>query len=157
MLFNGGMTSLLIAAALASNLQAYALRLTPGQDLKPSLMAFAKAQHLQAACILSAVGSLNEAHIRFADQPQPSLVPGKLEITSLGGTLTADGGHLHLTVADQQGHAFGGHLADGCPIYTTAEIVIGELTGLRFERRPDPATTFLELFIGPRPVPGKGF
>jgi predicted DNA-binding protein with PD1-like motif len=151
------MWSLLLAAAIASPTQSYALRLGPGTDLKPALMAFAKEHHLQAACILSACGSLNEAHIRFANQPNASLVPGKLEITSLVGTLTADGAHLHLTVADSQGHAFGGHLVDGCPVYTTCELVIGELTGLRFERRPDPVTTFLELFIAPRPVPGKGF
>lgn len=144
------MLDLLFAAALASPTQSYALRLTPGTDLKPALVAVAKEQHLQAAFIQTAVGLLNEAHIRFANQSEATLVPGKLEITSLVGTLTGDGAHLHISVADRQGHAFGGHLADGCPIYTTAEIVVGELTALRFGRVKDPVTTFLELFIGPR-------
>jgi predicted DNA-binding protein with PD1-like motif len=44
----------------------------------------------------------------------------------------------------------GGHLLDGNLVYTTAEIVAGEATSLRFTRETDPATGFKELSVKKR-------
>ena len=43
-----------------------------------------------------------------------------------------------------------GHLVEGCPIYTTAEIIIGEAQALRFTREPDEQIGYKELKIHPR-------
>lgn len=70
-----------------------------------------------------------------------------MEIVSLVGTLTAEGGHLHLAVADAEGRVFGGHLVEGCTVYTTAEIAIGDLEHLKFVRVVDAETGYKELEI----------
>jgi predicted DNA-binding protein with PD1-like motif len=41
----------------------------------------------------------------------------------------------------------GGHLAHGCKIYTTAEIVIGATDEIVFTRETDAETTYKELKI----------
>jgi uncharacterized protein len=128
----------------------YALRLKPGQDLRSELEKFAKATGLQAAYIITCVGSLNRATLRLANQSESTTFEGKFEIVSLVGTLAPDGPHLHLSVSDGTGKTLGGHLVEGCPIYTTAEIIIGEAQDLRFTREPDEQTGYKELKIHPR-------
>lgn len=128
----------------------FALRLTPDQDLKQELKNFAIAQRIQAGFILSAIGSLKQAAIRFANQPASQTITEKFEILSLNGTLSDEGIHLHIAIADGQGKTIGGHLDRGCLVYTTAEIVIGDISHLRFLRKPDAMTGFLELEIGDR-------
>jgi predicted DNA-binding protein with PD1-like motif len=67
----------------------------------------------------------------------------------LVGTLSLEGIHLHLAIADAQGHTRGGHLMPGCLIHTTAEIAIVGLDGVRFRRLPDEQTGYRELVIEP--------
>lgn len=126
----------------------YALRLPPGADLKPSLLAFAREHGLRAASVVTCVGSLKRAHLRFADQEKGTVLEGKYEIVSLVGTFSSDaGGHLHLSISDGQGHTVGGHLLDGNLVYTTAEITLLEATDLEFRREPDSLTGYQELRI----------
>jgi len=54
---------------------------------------------------------------------------------------------LHLGVANSSGKMLGGHLMQGNLIYTTAEIIIGEIPGFDFERRLDERTSYKELVI----------
>ena len=96
------------------------------------------------------MGSLNHATLRLANQSESSRFEGKLEIVSLVGTLAPDGPHLHLSVSDNTGKTIGGHLVEGCPIYTTAEIIIGEAEDLQFTREQDAASGYQELKIRPR-------
>ena len=58
-----------------------------------------------------------------------------------------DGLHLHISISDENGKTIGGHLADGSLIYTTAEIVLGELNDINFVREKDEETTYKELMI----------
>lgn len=134
----------------ANSMKTYAFRLTPGQDLKKEIDAFAQREQLQAGFIITCVGSLQQAKIRPANQQTPLLRSEKLEIVSLVGTLSPNGSHLHIALSDSLGNTIGGHLLDGNLIYTTAEIVIGEAETLRFSRETDPATTFKELKVYPR-------
>jgi predicted DNA-binding protein with PD1-like motif len=97
--------------------------------------------------VASCSGSLRIAAIRFADQKDTTTLAGPFEIVSLSGTLSPDGSHLHISVADGTGRTVGGHLGAGSTVYTTAEIVIGELEGTRFRREIDHATTYKELVI----------
>ncbi|MBW4473643.1 MAG: DNA-binding protein [Stenomitos rutilans HA7619-LM2] len=130
----------------------FALRLYPNQDLKQALTEFVVAKQIQAGFILSAIGSLQKATIRFANQPTSDIFDEKFEIIALNGTLSVHGSHLHVAIADQTGRMTGGHLTEGCIIYTTAEIVIGENPNLTFVRTPDQQTGFLELEIRERAV-----
>ena len=123
------------------------LRLSPGEDLKGSLQQFVQNQSLAAGCILTAVGSLQQASLRFAGQDAATLLTGRFEIVSLVGTLSMEGLHLHMAIADAQGTTLGGHVMPGCLIYTTAEIVIGSLAGLTFRRVHDPETGYRELSV----------
>lgn len=125
----------------------YAIRLSPGQDLKKGLTAFVREKNLQAAFIVTCVGSLQQAILRLANQPGAITRVEKFEIVSLTGTLSPDGAHLHIALSDSIGTTIGGHLLDGNLIYTTAEIVIGEAGGLIFKRETDPATTYKELKV----------
>jgi predicted DNA-binding protein with PD1-like motif len=125
----------------------HALRLRPGQDLKKEIDAFSRSLDIQAGFILTCVGSLRRAVIRPAGQPGPLVREQKFEIVSLVGTLSPDGPHLHIGLADETGAMLGGHLLDGNVIYTTAEMVIGEAPGRVFRREVDPETTFRELLI----------
>ncbi len=128
-------------------MKTYALRLHPGQDLQPELVRFAQEHGLKAGFILTCVGSLRRAALRLANQPNTTGYQGKFEIVSLVGTLSPDGPHLHISISDSHGNTIGGHLQDGSEIYTTAEIVIGELENLHFQRPVDPETGYDELVV----------
>lgn len=125
----------------------YPLRLPPGADLKAALDAFVIEKDWPAAIVLTGIGSLELAMIRFADRDVVTRVAGPLEILSLGGTLSPDGSHLHVAVADADGRVVGGHLKEGSIVRTTAEIVIGILPDWEFRREPDPETGCLELLV----------
>ena len=136
-----------MAALQPSPLESLSLRLQPGDDLRAELEAIGRQSG--AACVLSCVGSLHDAMLRFARRDTISRVSGPLEILSLSGTLCADGVHLHLAVADADGRCSGGHLAPGCIVRTTVELVIGSLPAVSFSRPVDPATGYPELLVRP--------
>ncbi|AMJ68259.1 hypothetical protein AXW84_17515 [Hymenobacter sp. PAMC 26628] len=131
-------------------MKTYALRLRPGDDLRQGLLAFVQAQHLRAGALLTCVGSLTVATLRLANQEGPTEYRGHFEIVSLVGTLSTNGSHLHLSVADSTGRTLGGHLLDGCRVYTTAEIVLAELPDLEFRRETDPTFGYQELTVHPK-------
>lgn len=128
-------------------LQVVALRLRPGQDLKQSLDSWAHENAIQAAVVLTCVGSLQRAALRLANQPGPTVYEGKFEIVSLTGTLSVHGSHYHIAISDSLGQTLGGHLMEGSLVYTTAEIALGILPGVWFERRFDPESGYDELFV----------
>ena len=126
----------------------HVLRLNPGDDLRAELeLAFRElhAWGCQAACVISAVGSLSRAVLRYAAQAQGTVLEEALELVSLSGTLSADGPHLHASVADARGEMRGGHVMPGCTVRTTAEIVLAPLPDWAFSRAHDPRTGFMEL------------
>lgn len=125
----------------------FALRLKPNQDLRRSLKSFAQENNIKAGFILTAIGSLKQVTIRFANQEVSTVLNEKFEILSLNGTVASTGVHLHIAIADQAGKTIGGHLDDGCVIYTTAEIVIGASEEFRFIRTLDQQTGYKELEV----------
>jgi predicted DNA-binding protein with PD1-like motif len=133
----------------------HVLRLKPGDDLRAALEAsfaqLARMHGIAAACIVSAVGSLSQAMLRFAEKPGASAIPGPLELLMLSGTFSADGAHLHGTVADAQGTVKGGHIMPGCIVRTTCEVVIALLPEWEFRRVLDVATGDRELVAVPKP------
>ena len=103
------------------------LRLQPGDDLRLALEAWIGKQGESAGCVLLGIGSLSVAKLRLAGQQESTAIRGDLEILSLTGTLSPDGAHLHITVADSTGAVIGGHLCTGSQVRTTAELVLGLL------------------------------
>lgn len=132
-------------------MKTFALRLKPNLDLKDSLRKFVDSNNIKSGFILTTVGSLKQAKIRFASQSNSQLFTGKFEIVSLVGTVSTSGIHLHIAISDQEGKTTGGHLDNGCIIYTTAEIVIGASEEFTFIRTVDEQTGFKELEIMPKP------
>ena len=125
----------------------FAVRLKPNEDLRQSLKNFAKQENIKAGFILTAIGSLKQATIRFANQDNSTVLTDKFEILSLNGTIATTGVHLHIAISDKQGKTIGGHLDNGCIIYTTAEIVIGSSEEFTFVRTIDEQTGYKELEI----------
>jgi predicted DNA-binding protein with PD1-like motif len=100
------------------------LRLQPGADLRGALDAWMGEQEAQAGCLISAVGSLSVAQLRLAGASEATLIRGDLELLSLSGTLSRDGAHLHIAVANSTGSVIGGHLCPGSLVRATAELRI---------------------------------
>jgi uncharacterized protein len=103
--------------------------------------------NIQAACILSAVGSLKKLKLRLAGSHQFLLSNEKYEIVSATGTLSKNGCHVHVSAASIEGAVVGGHLVEDNLIFTTCELVILEIENFSFKRELDPETTFNELKI----------
>jgi predicted DNA-binding protein with PD1-like motif len=134
-------------------MQTWVLRLSPGVDPVEALLDACKENGWTAAFVLSAVGSLASAKLRFAAKPEAADIAGPLELLSLSGTLSLDGPHLHAAVADAEGNVFGGHLRPGSKVRTTAEVLVAVLPDVIFRRRPDPRTGWRELVVEPRQPP----
>jgi len=136
--------------SLSSDVRVYAFRLKPKDDLKKSILSFAEENKINAGCIVTCVGSLEQFHIRFANQKNGELKKDSFEIVSLTGTFSKSSAHLHISISDNAGIALGGHLLDDNIIFTTAEIIVLELTELNFKRELDSTYNFNELVITKR-------
>ncbi len=130
-----------------SSIIAVTIRLKPGDDVKQKLEELAKTMNIKAGCVLSCAGSLDKASIRFANQPNADTLMGKFEIVSLSGTIAVSGCHLHIAVSDSLGKTIGGHVKEGCIVYTTAEIVVGIFPDVKYKRETDSNFGYKELVI----------
>jgi len=134
-------------AVTMQNISTHAFRLKPGQDLKAGIQQLVTEGQIKAGWISTCVGSLTEYSIRFANQPNGSTDTGHFEIVSLTGTVSINGSHIHISISDSTGKTIGGHLMDGCKIYTTAEIVILSSEQYEFKREKDGSTPWEELQV----------
>ncbi len=128
----------------------HSLRLTPDQDLKSEIHNLCSQNNVSAGCILSAVGSLKIVKLRLAGSNSLFEAKGKFEIVSITGTISKNGSHIHIAIADEVGKVTGGHLTDGNLIYTTCELVLLSMENQEFKRESDPATGFKELVASPK-------
>lgn len=132
-------------------MQAHPLRLSPGDDLRGSIEEALRQHGAHAAFVIQGIGSLSVAQLRFAGADLPTELRGDLEILTLAGSVSPDGAHLHMSVSDAGGRVSGGHVASGCVVRTTAEILLVLLPAHRFSREPDAGTGFNELVIRREP------
>lgn len=125
-----------------------AFRLTNGTDLRKGIEEYCQTHGIISGCIVTAVGSLYPARMRMARGDVIKDFTDHYEITSLTGTVSADGVHLHITISDEDGKAYGGHLVYGCTVNTTAEIILLSLDDeYSFTREFDESTGYKELVI----------
>lgn len=129
----------------------FPIRLSTGEDLRTALEAAVRSQNGRAAFVLSGIGSLSTAGLRFAGADQPERLTGDMEILSLSGTVAFDGArsssHLHMALSTSTGQVLGGHVAAGCIVRTTAEVLLAMLPEWEFAREPDAVTGFDELVV----------
>lgn len=125
------------------------LRLPPGADLRAALEA-ATTEHRGSAFVVCGIGSLTDAKLRFAGQEATTTVVGPSEIVSLSGSLSADGAHLHMSVAGADGAVVGGHVVPGNLVRTTVEVLLVPLPEWHLSREHDPSTGYKELLVRSR-------
>ncbi|HWK85062.1 MAG TPA: PPC domain-containing DNA-binding protein [Caldimonas sp.] len=128
-------------------MDALPIRLSPGEDLRRALEAAIAGSGCGAGFVLSGIGSLTEARLRFAGADETQLLDADLEILTLAGSVSANGSHLHATLATPDGRVVGGHLGYGCIVRTTAEVLVALLDAWDFSREHDAATGYDELAI----------
>ena len=125
----------------------YIFRLTRGQDLKKEIVRFVKDNNIDAGIIKCCVGCLYEVNFRLAEGKKIFHKKSNYEIVSITGTVSKNGCHIHISLADNKGNVVGGHLKDGCIVDTTAEICIESLDKYHFDRVFDENTGYKELVI----------
>jgi uncharacterized protein len=123
------------------------VRLSPGADLRRAVEDMSADLPEGSGFLVSGIGSLVHARLRLANEAEEQFVAGPLEIISVSGSISADGVHLHLCVADAHGQVLGGHACQGCEVRTTAELLVADLPGYRLARELDENSGFKELVI----------
>jgi len=116
-----------------------------------SFRSWVSEQQPRGAFVATTVGSVTEAKIRLAhataeNKNEIVTVRGCHEITSLVGTLSVDGLHIHITLSDKDGKCIGGHLIEA-KIFTTAEVLLGCLQSCSLRREHDSRTGFDEMVV----------
>lgn len=137
----------------ATPIRAHCLRLLPGDDLLLSLRQFCARYSIEAAVILTVVGSTSTTVLRPAGRNEQLVFEEDAEIVSLTGMLADGNEHLHMSISLADCSMRGGHMLEGCIVRTTAEIAIGVLKNVSFRRMLDPRTGFQELTIDPHYAP----
>ena len=132
----------------------FPLRLSPGADLRQAIEDCLVARGQTAAFVLSGIGSLSQARLRYAGELHEAGISGPLEMLGLAGSVAPDGAHLHMSVSTSSGQVFGGHACYGNTVRTTAELLIAFLPDWRLSREHDPATGYRELVV--RAIEGRG-
>lgn len=136
-----------------------AIRLSPQEDVLKSLISVCEKKGIKNGVIISAIGSLDGA--KFYD---PVVLPekkagygysdvielkGPIELLSLNGIICNRNDkilpHLHFSLSDENGKAYGGHVIEGNKVLLTVDMVIGELEGIHMGREYDPELE-LEIF-----------
>lgn len=126
------------------------VRLNPDEDLKKRIEEICQKNNIKAGVLISAVGSLKTANIRVADGKTEKRFKRNFEIVSLNGTVSVNGCHLHISLADQNTNVIGGHLKYGCSTKTTAELVFLIFNDVEYERVFDRRTGYDELSLKKR-------
>ena len=147
LLFSLAFSSCNNPVSMYPSFRSHTIRLFPGQDVMPELKKIVDEKNIRAGFIMSAVGSLTQYHIRFANQPDGNKGTGHFEVVSLTGLLSVQGNHLHISISDSTGRTFGGHLLDSNFVYTTLEVVIGEDPAHIYDRETDSTFGYKELVV----------
>jgi uncharacterized protein len=130
-----------------NNMRQITRRFTKGQDLRKEIEKLAQEETIKAGVVLCAVGSLEPLRLRMAGAKIVREWPGEFEITSMMGTLSYHGQHIHMTASDVDGVVYGGHLKEGCIVRTTVEFVILAFDDIEYRRAKDLQTGFEELAL----------
>lgn len=121
-------------------------RLDCGSDLLEGLTAICKENNVTLGKV-SAIGAVQKARIGYYHQDTREYefkdLDQHLEILCAIGNISLKDGepiiHAHITLSDQEGKAFGGHLAPGTTVFA-CEYIIEIMDGAKLERGFDEET-----------------
>ena len=121
------------------------VRVDRGEEIVDCLLDLSRPEHITLASV-NGLGAVNQVTAGVfspvTKQYRSHEFQGDFEIICLHGTLTTqDGrpyGHFHISIGDDEGRVWGGHL-NRAVISATCELVVTVLDG-RVERKPDPET-----------------
>ena len=113
----------------------YIVRMDPGEEILKELKVFAEKEEVKLASV-TALGAVKDFTVGVFDTNakvyKSNRFQGVDEIVSLVGSINTMNDafycHLHMCAADQEGHAFGGHLNEAV-ISATCEMVVTCLPG----------------------------
>jgi uncharacterized protein len=122
-------------------------RLAKGDDLLLSLEKFCQQHNIRLGEV-RALGAVTRAKVGFYDQARKKYsfleFDQPLEILALVGNISLKDGkpmvHAHVTLGDAAGRAFGGHLAEGAPVFACEFAIFEYLADQELARQPDAAT-----------------
>jgi len=120
-------------------------RLHRGDDLLLSVRRIAEEENLHAAVVLSAVGCVSQARLRDASGVNVQELHEHFEIVSMTGTVSAARCHLHVALSREDLSTVGGHLAVGCIVNTTCELVLLEMENVEYQVEQDKETGYDEI------------
>jgi hypothetical protein len=122
-------------------------RFESGKDLLTSLTDFCKQNDIRLG-VFNIIGAVRNVKLGYYEQTTKKYtdcasIDKKLEISNCTGNISLKEGeimvHAHITLADFDGKAFGGHLMPGTEIFA-AEFFIQELIGGELHRIKDEKT-----------------
>jgi uncharacterized protein len=134
-------------------------RLDQGNDLLAALTAISRTHNITLGEV-QAIGDVSRARIGYYNQAKQQYqfieLAKPLEILSLTGNISLKDGepfvHAHVTLADENGRAFGGHLAEGTVVFACEFI-------LQAYGSPEPLARHLDkdtgLFLWPGSISSK--
>ncbi|MFW5908573.1 MAG: PPC domain-containing DNA-binding protein [Desulfosalsimonas sp.] len=124
----------------------YMGRLKHGADLLEEITKACKKENIKLGRV-EAIGAVKKARLGYYDQKTREYgffrIDRPVEITGLIGNVSIKDGepmvHAHVTLADEDGKAYGGHLAPETEVFA-CEIIIEAMEGPAFERKFDEET-----------------
>lgn len=130
----------------------YAVRIDRGEEVLACLSELAEKEKIETA-LVEGIGAADLVEMGLYDVKAQKYMSGvkeePLEITSLLGNITRSEGrpylHLHITVADQDHHTFGGHL-NRARIGGTCELFVTVYDGAIGRKKDTETGTGLNLF-----------
>jgi predicted DNA-binding protein with PD1-like motif len=128
-------------------------RLAKGEDLLAALENCAR-EHGITLAEVQAIGAVSQARVGYYHQQERKYyfldLNQPLEIVSLLGNISLKDGkplvHAHLSLADHEGRAFGGHLAEGTLVFACEFTIQEYQSAAPLVRRMDEPTG---LFLWP--------
>jgi len=124
-------------------------RLFENEDLLEAVTRLAKKSRVSSG-LFWLIGTLKEARLGFFREGKYETIEmvQPLEIVSCIGNISLKENkvfaHAHITVSDEKGRTYGGHVMLGCLIGATGELVLIEATGIKLLRKLEKKT---ELYL----------
>ncbi|HUV07485.1 MAG TPA: PPC domain-containing DNA-binding protein [Spirochaetia bacterium] len=115
------------------------LQLERGEKLLESIRGLLERESIQNAIVLSAIGSLQRAHLhRVTGMQEPPvdefiILERPMELASLQGLVIDGEPHFHMVISDRE-NTYSGHLEVDTTVLYLAEIALAELKGIELKR-----------------------
>jgi predicted DNA-binding protein with PD1-like motif len=128
-------------------------RLAKGDDLLVSLEKLAL-EHNIILGEVTAIGAVSQARVGYYNQAERKYyfldLAKPMEILALTGNISIKDGkpmvHAHVTLSDNEGRAYGGHLAEGTLVFACEFTILEFVSGVNLVRQMDEPTG---LFLWP--------